>query len=247
MSEGIAVHKVLINSIDCLRQPIADADMEIVQLGRGQLNGSLTKVLFPKLAYSRTDFSLPLRTSGILGTTNLTICMLLDSDGRSTSWARELHQGDCSFGARKESRRRVRRTHGSRRNFDPAGAIAAMFARRTWPRRRRLLDAEPSFYLRAAPSRSAIVAAGAGDRSVVRDGTALSATAAEFWQRCSDRGLYHDVRRHAAGGDTTIPSSLRIVREVEHYLTSISQRAVRMFGNLHHPRHVAPHVAPCVP
>ncbi len=58
------------------------------QLGRGRLTGSLTKAVLPKLAFSITDFSLPLRTSGILGTTNLTICMMLGSAGRSTSWSR---------------------------------------------------------------------------------------------------------------------------------------------------------------
>ena len=60
-SDDFAVHTALVNSIDHLRQPIADADIEIVQLGRGQLNGSLTKVILPTLAYSKTDFSLPLR------------------------------------------------------------------------------------------------------------------------------------------------------------------------------------------
>src|SRR5687768_14981840 len=95
VGEGnFSVRTALVSSIDHLRQPIADADVEIVQLGRGQLSGSLTKAIFPALAFSRTDFSLPLRSCGILGKTNLTICMLLGSDGRSASWGHRLQAGD---------------------------------------------------------------------------------------------------------------------------------------------------------
>jgi hypothetical protein len=83
-----SVQRALIDSIDCLRQPIADADLEIVQLGRGEISGSLTKTVFSKLAFSRAAFSLPLRTTGVPGTTNVTIAMVLGSAGKSTSWGR---------------------------------------------------------------------------------------------------------------------------------------------------------------
>src|SRR5262245_63442836 len=100
VDEGqFSVRTARVSSIDHLRQPIADADVEIVQLGRGQLSGSLTKANFPTLAFSKADFSLPLRTSGMLGTRNVTICMLLGSDGHSASWGHELDRGDVFLSA----------------------------------------------------------------------------------------------------------------------------------------------------
>jgi AraC-like DNA-binding protein len=226
---GFSIRTALVSSIDHLRQPIADADVEIVQLGRGQLSGSLTKAIFPALAFSKTDFSLPLRSCGILGTTNLTICMLLGSDGRSASWGRSLQAGDVFFSA-------------PGRNFDAvwgprsevAGisitpeAIATMFAGEP-----ELADV--AFWLnnrqyRCEPHlREAIVRRVQQISSWLLQVPDLSDTAADFWQRALIEA-FTSVFVQATPQDLgqTIPSTLRLVREVENYLNEHSQRAVHV-------------------
>jgi AraC-like DNA-binding protein len=228
-TDDFAVHTAQVNSIDHLRQPIADADIEIVQLGRGQLNGSLTKAIFPTLAYSKTNFSLPLRTSGILGTQNLTICMLLHSEGRSSSWARDLHRGDVFFSA-------------PGRNFDAvfgecsevAGisitpeAIATMFAGEP-------ALADVGYWLQnhqypCAPHlREPIIARVREISEWLQRGSALSSGAADFWQRAlieAFTATFVHVMPQDRG--EIIPSGLRLVREVENYLDRHVQRAVHI-------------------
>lgn len=227
--ERFSVQTALINSIDHLRQPIADADVEIVQLGRGQLNGSLTKAIFPALAFSKTDFTLPLRSCGILGTANLTICMLLGSDGRSASWGRTLHHGDVFFSAPGRNFDAVwgERSEVAGISIEPE-TIASMFA------------GEPAlgdinFWLQnrqygCMPQRREDLIARVREIAAWLEGcTSMSSTAADFWQRalieCFTSLFAQDLPPDSG---ERIPSTLRIVREVEKYLDEHSQRAVHI-------------------
>jgi AraC family ethanolamine operon transcriptional activator len=228
-TDNVSVQTALVNSIDHLRQPIADADVEIVQLGRGQLNGSLTKVVFPTLAYSKTDFSLPLRTSGILGTQNLTICMLLGSDGRSSSWARELSRGDVFFSAPGRNFDAVfgERSEVAGISMTPE-AIAAMFAGEP-------MFADVGYWLQnhqysCAPHlRDRLIARVLEISQWLEQGTALSAGAADFWQRALIEAFTATfVQTMPPDSNDRIPSALRVVREVENYLDHHAQRAVHI-------------------
>lgn len=228
-TDNVSVHTALVNSIDHLRQPIADADIEIVQLGRGQLNGSLTKATFPTLAYSKTDFSLPLRTSGILGTQNLTICMLLGSEGRSSSWARELRQGDVFFSAPGRNFDAVFGAHSEVAGISiTPEAIATMFSGEP-------MFADIEYWLQnhqypCAPHlRDAMVARVLEISQWLQQGTVLSDAAADFWQRALIEA-FTATFVHAMPPDVGefIPSPLRLVREVENYLNAHSQRAVHI-------------------
>jgi AraC family ethanolamine operon transcriptional activator len=229
VEDRFSVQTALVNSIDHLRQPISDADVEIVQLGRGQLSGSLTKAIFPTLAYSKTDFSLPLRTSGILGTSNLTICMLLGSEGRSASWGHTLDRGDVFFSA---PGRNFDAVFGAR--SEVAGisitpeAIATMFAGEG-----ALADVgywmQNHQYSCAPDLRDAIVRRVLEISSWLEGGAAMSDTAADFWQRAlieAFTATFVHARPPDVGGK--ISSPLRLVREVENYLNEHSQRAVHV-------------------
>ena len=227
--ERFSVRTALVSSIDHLRQPIADADVEIVQLGRGQLNGSLTKAIFPTLAFSKTDFSLPLRSCGILGTTNLTICMLLGSDGRSASWGRGLQAGDVFFSAPGRNLDAVwgQRSEVAGISITP-DAIATMFTGEP-------TLADVAFWLNnhqypCDPHlREATVRRVQQISSWLVHAPDLSDTAAEFWQRALVEA-FTSVFVQAMPPDVgeTIPSTVRLVREVENYLNEHSQRAVHI-------------------
>jgi AraC family ethanolamine operon transcriptional activator len=227
--QPFSVQSITLDSIDGLRQPIADADVEIVQLGRGPLHGSLTKAIFPKLAFSITDFSLPLRTSGILGTKNLTICMLLDSHSRSISWAHELRQGDVFFSAPGKNLDAVfgERSEVAGISISPED-IASIFAGEPaladvgyWMQNHQY-GCEP--HLRSAVAERVLqIAARLGQSP------ALSSDAADFWQRSLIEGFTSTfVRSMPPDAGSTIPSTLKLVREVEHYLNLHSHRAVHI-------------------
>jgi AraC-like DNA-binding protein len=230
VGEGnFSVRTALVSSIDHLRQPIADADVEIVQLGRGQLSGSLTKAIFPTLAFSKTDFSLPLRSCGILGTTNLTICMLLGSDGRSASWGHRLQPGDVFFSAPGRNFDAVwgQRSEVAGISIAPE-AIAAMFAGEP-------ALADVAFWLsnRQYPCephlREAIVRRVQQISSWLVQTPGLSDTAADFWQRALIEAFTSVfVQTMPPDISATIPSTVRLVREVENYLNVHSQRAVHV-------------------
>lgn len=227
--EPFSVQKVTLNSIEGLRQPIADADVEIVQLGRGQLQGSLTKAVFPDLAFSITDFSLPLRTSGILGTKNLTICMLLDSKSRSISWARELRQGDVFFSAPGKNLDAVfgERSEVAGISISPEH-IAAIFGGEPM-----LADVEYWMqnhqYACEAHLRGGVAARILQIAERLERGPALSSDAADFWQRSLIEGFTSTfVRSMPPDAGATVPSTLRLVREVEHYLHQHAHRAVHI-------------------
>ena len=227
--ERFSVRTALVSSIDHLRQPIADADVEIVQLGRGQLNGSLTKAIFPTLAFSKTDFSLPLRSCGILGTTNLTICMLLGSDGRSASWGRGLQAGDVFFSAPGRNFDAVwgQRSEVAGISITP-DAIATMFTGEP-------TLADVAFWLNnhqypCDPHlREATVRRVQQISSWLVHAPDLSDTAAEFWQRALVEA-FTSVFVQAMPTDVgeTISSTVRLVREVENYLNEHSQRPVHI-------------------
>ncbi|MDQ8730193.1 helix-turn-helix domain-containing protein [Bradyrhizobium sp. LHD-71] len=212
-----------------MRRLIADAEVEIVQLGRGRLDGSLTKATFPQLAFSRTDFSLPLRTSGILGTTNLTICMLLDSQGRSTSWARELRSGDVFVAAPGDNLDAVwgERSAMAGISISPQD-IASMFAGEPvlsdvdyWTRNHHYA-CEP--HLRATLATRVLEIAAWLERH-----TGLSTAAVDFWQRCLIEAFTSIfVRSTPRQMGETIPSALRLVRQVEEYLQLHVNRAVHI-------------------
>lgn len=228
-SDAFPVHTLTVDSIDVLRQPIADADVDIVQLGRGELKGSLTKVIVPKLAYSITDFSLPLRTCGVLGSSNLTIAMLLETAGPSICWGHELLPGDVFFSA---PGRNFDAVFGERSNVAGISIspdeIASSFAGEPllgdvdfW-RQNHQFACEPDL-------RAAIVGRMIEIASWIRRGHNLSDTAADFWQRALIEAFTSTfVRSMPDDLALTVPSNLKLVREVENYLNLHTQRAVHV-------------------
>ena len=225
---NLSTQKVVVSSIESLRQPIADADVEIVQLGNGQLTGSLTKTVLERLAFSKTDFSLPLRTTGSLGSTNLTICMLLNSEGASSSWARELNNGDIFF---TSPGRNFDALFGAR--SEVAGIsirpddIAAAF-----PDEPVLADIEfwnQNHQFACDPALRQIVTTRVQAISAMLESyQALSSDGADFWQRCLIEAFTSPFIHSLSDEIARVPAALRIVRDAEDYLDRHSHRAVHV-------------------
>src|SRR5689334_13374964 len=84
---------IAVSSIDDLRTPVDGTDCEIVQLGSGRLAGRLTRASIGDVAFSLGSFSLPIRTSGVLSETRLTIGTLLRCAKQVKGWSGTLHPG----------------------------------------------------------------------------------------------------------------------------------------------------------
>ncbi len=76
---AFSYQSIAVDSIDVLKKPVDGADAEIVQLGKGCINGRLSRATIGDLSFSRGSFSLPIRTSGVLSRTRLTLGLLLRS------------------------------------------------------------------------------------------------------------------------------------------------------------------------
>lgn len=225
---NLSTQKVVVSSIESLRQPIADADVEIVQLGKGQLTGSLTKTVLERLAFSKTNFSLPLRTTGSLGTANLTICMLLNSEGASSSWARELNNGDvfftspgknfdALFGARSEVAGISIHPDDIAAAF-PDEPILANVA--FWTQNHQFA-CDPAL-------RQAVTVRVRAISSMLESYDMLSSEGANFWQRCLIEAFTSPFINALSDDRPHVPSALRIVRDAEDYLDRHAHRAVHV-------------------
>ena len=84
---------VAISSIDDLRTPVDGTDCKIVQLGSGRLAGRLTRASIGDVAFSLGSFSLPIRATGVLSETRLTIGALLRCAKEVKGWSGRLHPG----------------------------------------------------------------------------------------------------------------------------------------------------------
>jgi len=83
-----------IDSIDALKNPVDGANAEIVQLGSGQISGNLSRATIGDVSFSKGSFSLPIRASGVLSETRLTVGVILECSGCLRARQGTGHRGD---------------------------------------------------------------------------------------------------------------------------------------------------------
>ena len=224
-----SVRTLAVDSIDCLRQPVADADIAHIQLGRGQLRGTLTKAVLDDLSFAKANFSLPLRASGVLGTKNLTISMVLGSSGRSMSWGHDLDSADVFLSAPGNTLDAVfgEQSHIAGISIAPSD-IASIFGNEP-----ALSDVgfwTQNHQFRCPPeARAAIVARISEIATWLEQGPMVSNATADFWRRCLIEAFTVGFARSMpADVGTTIPSTVKVVRQVERFLETHAHRAVHV-------------------
>jgi AraC-like DNA-binding protein len=74
---SVSYSRTVIDSIDGMTNPVDGAEAEIVQLGAGRIAGRLTRATIGDVSFSKGSFSLPIRASGVLSQSRLTIGVLL--------------------------------------------------------------------------------------------------------------------------------------------------------------------------
>lgn len=86
-----------INGPDDLREATRGADLEIVQLKPGKLQGSIKHLSVGNIGISTGKFSAETRVRGIMHRERVVLGTLLDSLGRSTQWWREIQPADVGI------------------------------------------------------------------------------------------------------------------------------------------------------
>jgi AraC-like DNA-binding protein len=84
----------VIDSIDGLKNPVDGATAEIVQLGNGQITGRLSRATIGDVSFSKGAFSLPIRASGVLSQTRLTVGVILECSSPLKARQGIGHSGD---------------------------------------------------------------------------------------------------------------------------------------------------------
>nr|WP_249782450.1 MULTISPECIES: helix-turn-helix domain-containing protein [unclassified Bradyrhizobium] len=217
------------NSIENLKNPIGNSQIEIVQLGRGRLSGEILHGRIEDIAFSRGQFSLGVRATGVFSPDKVVVGTLLSCSGGSRSLGDAVFPGDVLMhppGAEHD-----RLYEGAARfagvMCDPA-EISDLFAAEEqvsdpefWTKRRHF-----RFTDRRTGALGALLALLAGR---LQHGGIPQGAAAEYWKRSVlDAFIGPVAMEPGAGRERPVPSSTRIVHDVERYLQKNGNRAVHV-------------------
>ena len=228
--EPVSFRSLAVDSVDVLRTPIGGADIEVIQLGPGRLSGRLTHGSIGDLSFSKGTFSLPIRASGAFSKTNVTIGVLLNCSGSARSWTGAFVAGDTLVTPAGADHDSIYTGAASFAGLSLAPSdLAAMFAGeahlsepRYWSRRH-ILRAP------AAWRRTEILKAlRAVSRKLARQ-SKVTEQVANFWRRSLVDVFVGDVA--CADGDgvnAVIPSTARVVRDVDRYVDATKLRPVHV-------------------
>lgn len=216
-------------SIESLKNPIGGSQIEIIQLGRGRFSGKILHGQIDDIAFSRGRFSLPMRATGVFSPDKIVIGALLNCTGASRSLAEPVVPGDVLVHPAGSEHDRL---YEGAANFaglmcDPA-VLPHVFAAEAsasdlgfWAKRRRF-----RFEGRRKASLAALLALLAGR---LQQGGIRTGTAAEYWKRTVlDAFVGQIALEPAASSEKVVPSSIRIVREVERYLDQNCDRPIHV-------------------
>lgn len=95
----LAFHHKKIRDIEDLREPVRGSDVEICQIERGTLTGSITYGVLGTFSVSVGHFSRAVRARGVLSSDRQVVGMLLDGQRPVTHWGMDVQPGDLVFAA----------------------------------------------------------------------------------------------------------------------------------------------------
>lgn len=216
-------------SIEQLKNPISNAQIEVVQLGRGRIAGEIMHGRIDDFSFSRGYFSLPVRATGIFSRDKIVIGSVLGCSGASRSFAEPVIPGDVLVHPAGSDHDRLYEGAATFAGLmcDPA-ELAGVFAGEEeasapefWTKRRHF-----RFAGHRRASLEALLALLAGR---LHHGKIRTASSAAYWKRVVlDAFVGPLALDPAAASETAVPSSIRIVREVERYLEENNDRAIHV-------------------
>jgi AraC family ethanolamine operon transcriptional activator len=219
-----------LNGFEGLHQAVKGSHVDVMQLGRGRLRGTLSHVGIGDFSLSIGAFNVGVRTQRISTDDKLIVGMLLSAEDRVTHWAFDMHPADVlvippevehdgvfhgpsSYAAIRFDLSELPTVFGGEpRLVDPGNWRAKNYYR-----------ADSAIGMLAAERLPQIVA------HLGRLQGALSEGAADFWKRtivdCVTANIVTSLPPDDLGH---LPSAMKLVRDVEEYLETAGGRPVHV-------------------
>lgn len=217
-------------SIEALGNPIDKSQIEIVQLGRGRMSGEILRGHIEDVAFSKGAFSLPIRATGVFSRDKMVVGAVLGCSGPSRSLGEAVVAGDVLVYPAGSEHDRVYEGSATFAGLacEPS-VVSTFFASEPdlsdpefWSKRRHFRFSNP-----ARPRSLERILDLLGRR--LRNEKSFTQAGADFWRRVLlDAFLGRVAVEPTIGSERTIPSSVRIVKEVEQYLEENGDRAVHV-------------------
>lgn len=230
MSDELSVTTTLVNDFEGFREAVHGSHVDIMQLERGRLHGSLTHVGIKDFSLSIGSFSAGIRTQRTSREKKLIVGMLLETSNRVTHWSYDMQPGDVLvippsidhdgrfFGASSYAAIRL-----------DLADISSIFGGET-----ELGDPEiwsVKNHYKADPRLGAVAIQRL--RKIVSrladPGIQLPAQSVDFWRRSITDAMMATVM-HSLPSDNAGPplSATRLIRDVEHYIESTGIRPIHI-------------------
>ncbi|TKT70500.1 helix-turn-helix domain-containing protein [Afipia massiliensis] len=230
MSDGFSVTTSRVHDFEGFREAVHGSHVDVMQLERGRLHGSLTHVGIGNFSLSVGSFSTGIRTQRTSKEQKLIVGMLLESKNRVTHWSYDMRPGDVLvippsidhdgrfFGASSYAAIRldladVSSIFGGETDLaDPA----------TWSVKSHY-KADPRLGV-VAIQRLRKIMSRLADPNIK-----LPEQSADFWRRSITDAMMATVM-HSLPSDNAGPplSATRLIRNVEHYIEAVGIRPVHI-------------------
>ena len=230
MSDEFSVTTARVHDFEGFREAVHGSHVDVMQLERGRLRGSLTHVGIGNFSLSIGSFSAGIRTQRTSKEQKLIVGMLLESRNRVTHWSYDMQPGDVLvippsidhdgrfFGASSYAAIRLDLTDvasifgGETDLADPA----------TWSVKNHY-KANPQIGAVAIQRLRKIVS------RLANPTIKLPEQSADFWRRSITDAMMATVM-HALPSDNAGPplSAVRLIRNVEHYIDAVGIRPVHI-------------------
>jgi AraC family ethanolamine operon transcriptional activator len=230
MGRSIQINTCSLDSFEGLHQAIQGSHVEVTQLGRGRFRGALSHVGIGDFSLSIGSFSVGVRTQRIATDDKLVVGMLLSASERVTHWSFDMIPADVLV--MPPSTEHDGSFHGAAAyaaiRLDLA-EVTSMFTDEprlsdpaTWYRKNRY-RADPLTGQIATQRLEQIVAC------LSRQPAGMPDAVANFWKRSIiDAMAATIVDALPAENRGPVPSAMRLVRNVEHYLDEAGSRPVHI-------------------
>ncbi|NEU98102.1 helix-turn-helix domain-containing protein [Bradyrhizobium uaiense] len=230
MGEHLTVHTGELDGFEGLHDAVKGSHVEVMQLERGKLRGTLSHVGIGDFSLSIGAFNVGVRTQRISTDPKLIIGMLLNATNRVTHWAFDMQPADVLVippGVEHDGIFHSASSYAAIRFDmndlpDVFGGEPRLADAETWSAKNHF-RADRTIGMNAADRLPQIIA------HLARYPDALSEASAEFWKRAIiDCVTATVVTSLPSDGTSYLPSAMKLVRDVEGYLLSAGTRPVHV-------------------
>jgi methylphosphotriester-DNA--protein-cysteine methyltransferase len=230
MGKQVAVTRLHLDGFEGLQEAVKGSRFDVMQLGRGQLRGTISHIEIEDVVFSLGNFNRGIRAKRTPGDDNILVAMLLSASDRVTQWSWEMQPADVVVVPASSEHHAVH--HGASAyaaiRLHPDDVTSLFFGRPwlsdpdNWSHRQRY---RPDALLGGYAARQLSLMA----RTLATEGPMLSVGAAQFWKRtivdCMSAAI---ACSHSTDEDGHLPSALKLVGQIEDYLDATGDRPVHI-------------------